>query len=69
MCEEDKEKIMKDDTRALAWYRRGVVAEPCFVRRALRIVVDRVETAHRRVVTLAPVESRTCCAGCRTATP
>src|SRR2546428_518894 len=26
MCEEDKEKIMKDDTRALAWYRRGVVA-------------------------------------------
>src|SRR3989442_7856994 len=25
-CEEDKERIMKDDTRALAWYRRGLVA-------------------------------------------
>jgi plastocyanin len=25
-CEEGKERTMKDDTRALAWYRRGVVA-------------------------------------------
>src|SRR5207245_928804 len=34
-----------------------VVAEPCFGDRALRKGVDRVETAHRRVVTPAPVET------------